>query len=101
MPQICEVCGLPKDICACTTIAKETTVKLKVYVTEKKFKKPVTIVDGLSGAELEKTTKELKHKLACGGSCKEGFVVLQGDHREKVRQYLIAMGYPAEIITVM
>ena len=101
MPQICNVCGLPKDICACTTIAKETTLKLKVYKTEKKFKKPVTVVEGLTGEELQKTTKELKHKLACGGSCKEGVVVLQGDHREKVRRQLVELGYPNDIITVL
>lgn len=92
---------MPKDICACTTIAKETTLKLKVYKAEKKFKKPVTVVEGLSGEELQRTTKELKHKLACGGSCKEGVIVLQGDHREKVRGHLVKMGYPADVITVL
>jgi translation initiation factor 1 len=101
LPQICSVCGLPKDICACTTIAKETTQKLRVYREEKKFKKPVTVVEGLSGEDLERTAKELKHKLACGGSYKDGRVVLQGDHKEKVRQYLVQLGYPPEAILVV
>lgn len=101
MSQICNVCGLPKEICACQTIEKETTQRLKIYTVSKKFRKLATIIEGLSGEELEKMTKELKHKFACGGSCKEGVIELQGNHKEKVQQYLISMGYPQEIITVV
>lgn len=100
MPEVCAVCGLPKDICACQTIEKETTQKLKVYSTKKRFNKLVTIVEGLNGDELERATKELKHLLACGGSCKEGYVVLQGNHTAKAVEYLIRLGYPKEIIKV-
>lgn len=101
MPQLCSVCGLPKEICACHTIEKETTQRLKIYTTAKRFKKLVTVVEGLKGEELENATKELKHKLACGGSCKEGVIVLQGEHKEKVRAHLIGMGYPGDIISVV
>ncbi len=101
MPEICSKCGLPKDICACEAIEKETTQKLKVYTTQKRFRKLVTIIEGLEGEELHNTTKQLKHKLACGGSSKEGVIVLQGDHKEKVRQHLVSMGYPKEAITVI
>lgn len=101
MPHTCSKCGLPKDICACEAIEKETTQKLKVYTTQKRFRKLVTIVAGLEGEELESTAKELKRKLACGGSSKEGVVVLQGDHKEKVRQHLVSLGYPREAITVV
>ena len=101
MPQICNICGLPKDICACETIEKQTTQRLKVYTVAKKFKKLVTIVDGLKGEELVSTTKTLKHKLACGGSCKEGVIVLQGEHKDKVKQFLVELGYPSEAINVV
>lgn len=101
MPQICSKCGLPKDICACEAIEKETTQKLKVYTTQKRFRKLVTIVEGLEGEELTNTTKELKRKLACGGSSKDGMIVLQGDHKEKVRKFLVSLGYPREAITVV
>lgn len=101
MSQLCNVCGLPKEICACQTIEKETTQRLKIFTMAQRFKKLVTIVDGLKGEELEKTTKMLKQKLACGGSSKNGVIVLQGDHKEKVLEQLIAMGYPSDAISVV
>lgn len=98
MSEICSKCGLPKEICACQTIGKETTKTIKVYATKKRFNKLVTIVEGLSGEELARTAKELKQRLACGGSSKDNIIVLQGDHREKTKEYLVAMGYPKEMI---
>lgn len=100
MSEICATCGLPKEICACQTIEKETTAKLKVYTTKKRFNKFVTIVEGLSGKELEDAAKELKRKLACGGSYKNGLIVLQGDHLENAVEYLVKLGYPKDIIKV-
>ena len=100
MSEICPKCGLPKEICACQTIGKETSSKLRVYTTKKRFNKLVTIVEGLSAGELSPVAKELKHKLACGGSDKDGIVVLQGDHLDKTVEYLIKLGYPKESITV-
>lgn len=98
MSEICSTCGLPKEICACQTIEKETTTKLKVYTTKKRFNKLVTVVEGLQGVELDTGAKELKRKLACGGSVKDGVIVLQGDHLQKTIEYLVKLGYPREII---
>ena len=100
MPEICSKCGLPKDICACQTIEKETVGHLKVYTTKKRFNKLVTIIEGLEGGELENATKELKRKLACGGSCKEGFMVLQGNHQGKAVEFLTQLGYSRDAIKV-
>jgi translation initiation factor 1 len=91
---------LPKEICACETIEKSTKAHLKVYTTQKRFKKYVTVVEGLQGEEVVKVAKELKHKLACGGSSKGGVVVLQGDHKSEVVGYLKKLGYPPDIIKV-
>jgi translation initiation factor 1 len=52
----------------------------------------------------EKTTDlaDMAHKLktycACGGTSKAGAIMLQGDHRDRVREFLIKIGYPAENI---
>lgn len=101
MAEICSNCGLPKEICACQTIEKETTRKIRVYTRIERFNKPVTVVEGLSGNELKEATKTLKHKLACGGSCKSGSIVLQGNHKEKVASYLMQLGYPKESIILL
>jgi len=98
MGEICSTCGLPKEICACQAIEKETVAKIKVYVTKKQFNKFVTVVEGLQGDELERTFKELKRSLACGGSSKNNVIILQGSHREKVAEYLMKLGYPKEVI---
>lgn len=101
MSEICSICGLPKEICACQTIEKQTAQKLKVYSTKKRFNKLVTVIEGLKGEELGRVTKELKHKLACGGSGKDGVVVLQGEHKIRAAQHLETLGYPKEMISVV
>lgn len=100
MSEICPKCGLPRDICACQSIEKQTTQHIKIYTEQKRFKKLVTIVSGLTGDALKETAKSLKHKLACGGSHKDGIIVLQGDHKSRTRDVLVSLGYPAEMITV-
>lgn len=97
---VCPNCGLPLDICACQSIQKETTQQIKIYSTKKRFNKLVTIVSGLSGDALKETAKSLKHKLACGGSFKDGLIVLQGDHVAKAKEILVSLGYPEEMIVI-
>lgn len=100
MSEICPKCGLPLDICACQAIQKQTGANVKVYATKKRFNKLVTIVEGLQTNDLKHTAKELKTQLACGGSHKDGIIVLQGDHKTKVKDALIKMGYPEETIKI-
>ncbi|NUN11340.1 stress response translation initiation inhibitor YciH [Candidatus Micrarchaeota archaeon] len=92
--------GLPKELGVFENIEKSTKTSITVYTTQKRFKKLVTVIQGLEGKELDDTAKKLKHKLACGGSAKDGLVVLQGDHKEKVVDYLVELGYPREAIKV-
>ena len=56
--------------------------------------KEVTVVEGLElgGSELERWLKELKQALGCGGTIEERAIVLQGDHRERLRAILPARG---------
>jgi translation initiation factor 1 len=75
-------------------------VHLKVYATKKKFKKLVTILEGIAKDKLEETAKELKNKLACGGTTKEGLIILQGNHLSKIKQILIDMGYSENSIEI-
>jgi translation initiation factor 1 len=39
MPDICPKCGLPKEICVCNVLDKETEGKIKVSLKKAKFDK--------------------------------------------------------------
>ncbi len=99
MNEICPRCGLPKPICVCETIAKESQ-RIRVYMENKKFGKMSTIVEGLNEKEIDtrEVAKKLKSELACGGTVKDGKIELQGDHKVKVRRCLVAMGFSPETI---
>ncbi|MFH0885149.1 MAG: stress response translation initiation inhibitor YciH [Candidatus Micrarchaeota archaeon] len=96
----CPKCGMLKDLCVCEILDKQGAAKIRIYSTKKKFKKLVTIIEGIDKAQLESTTKELKHKLACGGTSKEGVIILQGDHKRRATEVLKLLGYPQENIEV-
>jgi len=89
-----------KDLCVCEILDKQGVAKIKVYTTSKKFKKLVTVIEGIDKAQLEQTTKEMKHKLACGGTSKEGVIILQGNHKNRVRAVLKQLGYLEESIEI-
>jgi len=98
---ICPKCGLPKELCVCETIAKETQ-RIKVYLESKKFGKNYTVITGIDDKEidLKKLMKTLKSELACGGTDKEGRIELQGDHRHKVKEVLVKFGFAENMIEV-
>ncbi len=87
----CSRCGLPFDLCACITIEREAQ-KIRISTEMRRFQKPITIVEGIVDNAKE-VAKELKSKLACGGTIKEGHIELQGDHKIKAKEILIKLGY--------
>ena len=90
--------GLPEEIWE--TIAKETQ-RLVVKIEKRRWGKVVTIIEGLDKSlDGKKIAKDLKKKLACGGTFKNGRIELQGDHRSKIKKILVEMGFPEEGIEV-
>lgn len=70
--------------------------KLKVRLdTKQRAGKAVTLVENFIGKEedLEDLGKKLKNFCGTGGSVKDGEIIIQGDQREKVLQWLMKNGY--------
>jgi translation initiation factor 1 len=97
--EICPVCGLPKELCVCKRIEEEGR-KIEVSVRQAKFRKFITVVKGISKDEIEKVAKELKKKLACGGTVKNDEIILQGDHKAKIKSILLSLGYDEKEISI-
>lgn len=94
MSEICQICGLVKELCVCETIAKESQ-KILVYIERKKFNKNYTIVEGIDSKEidLKDLARKLKSALACGGTIKEGKIELQGEHKQRTKKILVEYGF--------
>jgi translation initiation factor 1 len=62
---------------------------------EKRKGKPITIIDGYTGAtsDFKLLAKELKQKLSVGGSFKDDTIIIQGDYRDKIMDMLTAKGF--------
>jgi len=101
MSEICSTCGLPKELCVCETIAKESQ-EIVLALERKKFGKVYTVVRGIDEKEIDMhdLTKKLKSKFACGGTSKEGRIELQGNHLHKVKTYLLEMGFSPDTIVI-
>jgi len=98
MEDICPKCGLPKNLCICEQIAKEQQ-KIKIRIDNRRFRKTVTIVSGLGNdVDIAGLTKQLKKSLACGGTSKNSQIVLQGKHKDKVKEMLLKQGFKEELI---
>lgn len=98
MAEIDKITGLPKDLLEFGDITKESQ-KIKVRVVARRFGKIVTIISGFADeAEAKKLEKEMKRKLACGGTTKGSEIFLQGKHAPHVKEILKKNGYKEELI---
>lgn len=62
---------------------------------EKRKGKPITIIDGYTGADndFKQLTKDLKKRLSVGGSYKNDSIIIQGDYRDQIMQFLKEKGF--------
>lgn len=70
--------------------------KLRLWLeTKHRGGKAATVITGFVGTDddMEALSKQLKNYCGTGGSAKDGEIIIQGDQRDKVLQWLIKNGY--------
>lgn len=62
---------------------------------EKRKGKPITILEGYTGAEADfkKLAKQLKTTLSVGGTFKDDKIIIQGDYRDRIMELLKEKGF--------
>lgn len=70
--------------------------KLRVMLDKKnRAGKAVSLITGFVGSDDDLATlgKKLKNLCGSGGSAKDGEILVQGDHRDKILKWLLDNGY--------
>ncbi len=79
-------------------VSEEAKAKMRLYVLRDKKQrggKQVTLVEGFEGSEeaMQELHATLKSLCSAGGSLKDGEMMIQGNHVQKVINFLIKSGY--------
>lgn len=93
---VCSKCGNNTSECTCTQNEILPPSKHHLYFKREKRKgKIVTLVGEFfcEDATIKDVVAKLKKTLGCGGSYKEGFIEVQGEHEEKIYHCLENFGY--------
>jgi len=98
--RICPGCGHPVKQCTCrkqTSLSGDGNVRVSRETKGRKGK-GVTLIKGLAmdAATLASMGKKLKTMCGSGGTVKDGVIVIQGDHIERVLDYLKDQGIKAK-----
>lgn len=99
--RVCPRCGWPIDNCQCSKksgveepVPARPVARLRIEKSGRSGK-TVTVVDGLprNAAYLKQLGQDLKKACGTGGTVLEASIELQGDLRDRVREFLTRKGY--------
>ena len=98
---ICQVCSFPKELCICENLETEDQ-QIKIYNEKRRWGKDDTIVKfkGDFNIDLDKLITKAKKKCASGGTFRDNHIELQGEHRYRLKKFLIKEGFPKENIFI-
>lgn len=90
---MCDVCGLPEELCICEDVSKSET-EVTVTVEDRKYN-DVTVASGfdVDDIDIKDLASELKSTFACGGTITDGNIELQGNHKQELKNKLREKGY--------
>jgi translation initiation factor 1 len=101
--RVCPGCGWPIGDCKCSTRtaneplpSRPGTIVAKLSMEKKgRGGKTMTLVSGLprNATFLRELCQELKRACGTGGAVSEDTIELQGDLRDRVREYLLTKGF--------
>jgi translation initiation factor 1 len=93
----CPRCGLPQELCVCDEMTR-TGQRIRVRSDRRRYGKYVTVIEGFENVDVGKVAKDLKRRLACGGTAKKDSIELQGNHVNRVKEVLVGMGFSEDMI---
>ncbi len=98
---ICPKCSFPKELCICEKLEAEEQ-EIKIFNEKRRWGKVVTVAKfkGNFQIDLDKLNTKAKKKCASGGTYGDNFIEVQGDHRFKLKKFLIKEGFPRENIII-
>jgi translation initiation factor 1 len=96
--RLCAGCHKPITGCICrqqTNLGKGNGVVRVSRETKGRGGKTVSVISGLGLApvELESLCTRLKKRCGTGGTCKDGSIEIQGEHRDALVGELTKLGY--------
>ncbi|MCP4746853.1 MAG: stress response translation initiation inhibitor YciH [Desulfobacteraceae bacterium] len=107
--KVCSRCHRRMDICRCNGKNKSSSkqdspfkrdgiVRIQKEVKGRKGK-CASVVYGLDldSNRLKQIARELKNHCGTGGSVKHGAIIIQGDHREKIKAILQKQGFQVKL----
>lgn len=99
--RLCPNCGKPIDQCVCKSRKKNSDSDTPVIKIRRETKgragKTVTAIFGIVPNQQKELAAELKQRCGTGGTAKDGMIIIQGDHRARIKSYLEQKGYVVKL----